>query len=74
MLCFVGAFVRLVSRSDVVTAQPLGYLLTEREKMRREEKGGGGWTRKEKKKKKKSVKCESDCTSFTHFSVMHRHT
>lgn len=45
MLCFVGVFVRLVSRSDVITAQSLGYLLTERERGKR---GGVGQENKEK--------------------------
>lgn len=67
---------RLVSRSDVITAQSLGYLLTEREKDGGEERRGGVG-QEEEKKKKKSLKCDSDHNSLTHFSVvppcMHTH-
>ncbi len=47
---------RLVSRSDVIAAQPLGYLLTERERERDGGKRGQEGLGKRKKKEKEVIK------------------
>lgn len=52
---------RLVSRSDVITAQSVVYLLTERERQEGEERKG--WTRREKKK---PLKCDKDHQILSH--------
>lgn len=63
MLCFVGVFVRLVIRSDVVTAHSLGYLLTKKRKKegRRREEGLD-----KERKRNVSFNCDSDNQSLTH--------